>query len=146
MPSSRGNHFYLLWLEKIAKEHHISYEELARIPASGKKDRLQKSDVFKYIEEGRPAQFAQSQVEKSSGFQVPDLKFDKGEGKLVKMDRMRQMIADHMVYSKHTSPHVTAYVEADMTNLVDWRNANKKDSKRNWRKINLYALIYSGRH
>ena len=125
MPSSRGNHFYSPLVEKIAKEHHISYEELARIPASGKKDRLQKSDVFKYIEEGRPAQFAQSQVEKSSGFQVPDLKFDKGEGKLVKMDRMRQMIADHMVYSKHTSPHVTAYVEADMTNLVHWRNANK---------------------
>jgi len=40
---------------------------------------------------------------------------------------MRQMIADHMVYSKHTSPHVTAYVEADMTNLVHWRNANKKE-------------------
>ena len=38
---------------------------------------------------------------------------------------MRQMIADHMVYSKHTSPHVTAYVEADLTNMVNWRNANK---------------------
>jgi 2-oxoglutarate dehydrogenase E2 component (dihydrolipoamide succinyltransferase) len=38
---------------------------------------------------------------------------------------MRQMIADHMVYSKHTSPHVTAYVEADLTELVAWRNANK---------------------
>ena len=41
------------------------------------------------------------------------------------MDRMRQMIADHMVYSKHTSPHVTAYVEADMTEMVKWRNENK---------------------
>jgi len=130
IPSSRGHHFYSPLVKKIAKEHHISYEELARIPASGKKDRLQKSDVFKYIEDGRPAQFAQTQVEKSSGFQVPDLKFDKGEGKLVEMGRMRQMIADHMVYSKHTSPHVTAYVEADMTNLVHWRNANKKNSKR----------------
>ena len=38
---------------------------------------------------------------------------------------MRQMIADHMVYSKHTSPHVTAYVEADLTGMVNWRNANK---------------------
>ena len=43
------------------------------------------------------------------------------------MDRMRQMIADHMVFSKHTSPHVTAYVEADMTNMVDWRNNVKAD-------------------
>ena len=42
------------------------------------------------------------------------LKFDKGKGKVVEMDRMRQMIADHMVYSKHTSPHVTSYVEADV--------------------------------
>jgi 2-oxoglutarate dehydrogenase E2 component (dihydrolipoamide succinyltransferase) len=142
MPSSRGNHFYSPLVEKIAKEHHISYEELARIPASGKKDRLQKSDVFKYIEEGRPAQFAQTQVEKSSGFQVPDLKFDKGEGKLVEMDRMRQMIADHMVYSKHTSPHVTAYVEADMTNLVHWRNANKKEfQKKTGEKLTFTPLF-----
>jgi 2-oxoglutarate dehydrogenase E2 component (dihydrolipoamide succinyltransferase) len=125
-PSSRDNHFYSPLVEKIAKDYHISYEELARIPASGAQDRLKKSDVFRYIEEGRPAQFAQpEQVNTPSGFQVPDLKFDKGKGKLVEMDRMRQMIADHMVFSKHTSPHVTAYVEADMTNLVNWRNENK---------------------
>jgi 2-oxoglutarate dehydrogenase E2 component (dihydrolipoamide succinyltransferase) len=42
------------------------------------------------------------------------------------MDRMRQMIADHMVFSKHTSPHVTAYVEADLTEMVNWRNKNKE--------------------
>jgi 2-oxoglutarate dehydrogenase E2 component (dihydrolipoamide succinyltransferase) len=53
------------------------------------------------------------------------LTFEKGKGKIVEMDRMRQMIADHMVYSKHTSPHVTAYVEADLTKMVNWRNANK---------------------
>jgi 2-oxoglutarate dehydrogenase E2 component (dihydrolipoamide succinyltransferase) len=142
VPSSRRNHFYSPLVEKIAREHHISYEELARIPASGKKDRLQKSDIFKYIEEGRPAQFAQTQVEKPSGFQVPDLKFDKGEGKLVEMDRMRQMIADHMVYSKHTSPHVTAYVEADMTNLVHWRNANKKEfQKKTGEKLTFTPLF-----
>jgi 2-oxoglutarate dehydrogenase E2 component (dihydrolipoamide succinyltransferase) len=55
------------------------------------------------------------------------LKLDKGTGKIVEMDRIRQMIADHMVYSKHTSPHVTAYVEADLTGLVNWRNANKEE-------------------
>jgi 2-oxoglutarate dehydrogenase E2 component (dihydrolipoamide succinyltransferase) len=129
-PSSRDNHFYSPLVEKIAKDYHISYEELARIPATGAQDRLKKSDVFRYIEEGRPAQFAQpEQVNTPSGLQVPDLKFDKGKGKLVEMDRMRQMIADHMVFSKHTSPHVTAYVEADMTNLVNWRNENKVSFK-----------------
>ncbi|WP_127846796.1 dihydrolipoamide acetyltransferase family protein [Psychroflexus aestuariivivens] len=128
---NRTNNFYSPLVEKIAQDYHISYEELARIPASGANDRLQKSDIFRYIENGRPAQFAQPvevqhQPQNKSSFQVPDLKFDKGKGKLVEMDRMRQMIADHMVFSKHTSPHVTAYVEADLTDLVNWRNANKK--------------------
>lgn len=58
-------------------------------------------------------------------YRIPQLNLDKGKGKIVKMDRMRQMIADRMVYSKHTSPHVTAYAEADLTDLVNWRSANK---------------------
>ncbi|MEX0995678.1 MAG: dihydrolipoamide acetyltransferase family protein [Flavobacteriaceae bacterium] len=124
VPANRTNKFYSPLIEKIAREHHISFEELARIPATGKEGRLRKSDIFKYIEEGRPAQFAQPVAE--SGYSIPQLNLDKGTGKIVEMDRMRQMIADHMVYSKHTSPHVTAYVEADMTNMVNWRNANKE--------------------
>ena len=77
-----------------------------------------------YLNDGRPFQFVQPEAP-SSGFKVPDLQFDKGTGKVVEMDRMRQMIADRMVFSKHTSPHVTAYVEADLTNMVAWRNENK---------------------
>lgn len=111
-------------VDSVARKHHISYEELARISGSGKDGRLRKSDVLNYISEGRPFQFAQA-ISETSGFKVPDLKFDKGTGKVVEMDRMRQMIADHMVYSAHTSPHVTAYVEADLTNMVAWRNLNK---------------------
>jgi len=142
-PSDRGNHFYSPLVEKIARNYHISYEELARIPASGANDRLKKSDIFNYIEQGRPAQFAQPEsTQKPSGFQVPDLKFNKGEGKRIEMDRMRQMIADHMVFSKHTSPHVTAYVEADMTNLVNWRNKNKvKFQKENGEKLTFTPLF-----
>ncbi|MDR6301868.1 dihydrolipoamide acetyltransferase family protein [Mesonia maritima] len=119
------NTYFSPLVVSIAKEHHISFEELARIPATGSEGRLRKSDIFNYIEEGRPAQFAQP-VPEQTGFQIPDLKLDKGKGKIVEMDRMRQMIADHMVFSKHTSPHVTAYVEADLTEMVNWRNANKK--------------------
>ena len=113
-------------VESIAKKHHISYEEIARIPSSGNDGRLRKSDVINYIGKGRPFKFVKaSQQIDTPSFQIPDLKFDKGTGKIVEMDRMRQMIADHMVFSKHTSPHVTAYVEADLTNMVDWRNKNK---------------------
>lgn len=111
-------------VDNIARKNHISYEELARIPGTGKEGRLRKTDVSNYLENGRPFQFAQA-VPEVSGFQIPDLKFDKGKGKIVEMDRMRQMIADHMVFSKHTSPHVTAYVEADLTEMVNWRNKNK---------------------
>jgi 2-oxoglutarate dehydrogenase E2 component (dihydrolipoamide succinyltransferase) len=123
--NANQNTFFSPLVVSIAKQHHISFEELARIPATGNDGRLRKSDIFKYIEEGRPAQFAQP-VPEASGFQIPNLKLDKGKGKIVEMDRMRQMIADHMVFSKHTSPHVTAYVEADLTDMVNWRNANKK--------------------
>ena len=112
-------------VDSIARKNHISYEELARISGTGKDGRLRKSDVSEYLESGRPFQFAQA-VSEPSGFQVPDLKFDKGKGKIVEMDRMRQMIADHMVFSKHTSPHVTAYAEADLTEMVNWRNKNKE--------------------
>jgi len=123
---SNKNIFFSPLVIKIAKEHHISFEELARIPATGHEGRLRKSDVFNYIEDGRPYKFAQTVTQDPTAYRIPQLTFDKGKGKVVEMDRMRQMIADHMVYSKHISPHVTAYVEADLTNMVNWRNANKK--------------------
>jgi len=119
------NTFFSPLIISIAKEQHISFDELARIPATGKESRLRKSDLFQYIEEGRPYKFAQPVIKDPTVYRIPQLTFEKGKGKIVEMDRMRQMIADHMVYSKHTSPHVTAYVEADLTNMVNWRSANK---------------------
>jgi 2-oxoglutarate dehydrogenase E2 component (dihydrolipoamide succinyltransferase) len=123
---SNSNNFFSPLIISIAKKHHISFEELARIPATGKEGRLRKSDLFQYIEDGRPFKFAQPIVQDPTAYRIPQLTFEKGKGKIVEMDRLRQMIADRMVYSKHTSPHVTAYVEADLTNMVNWRNANKK--------------------
>ena len=124
--SQNNNTFFSPLIISIAKEYHISFEELARIPATGNDGRLRKSDVFQYIKEGRPYKFVQPSVtQDSTAYRIPQPNLDKGTGKIVKMDRMRQMIADRMVYSKHTSPHVTAYVEADLTDLVAWRNANK---------------------
>ena len=112
-------------VDSMARKHHISYQELACISGSGLGGRLRKTDIKSYIEAGRPFQFGQLES-KNQGYSIPDLKFDKGSGKVIPMDRMREMIADHMVYSKHTSPHVTAYVEADLTNMVAWRNTNKE--------------------
>ena len=123
---SNSNTFFSPLIVSIAKEHHISFEELARIPVTGNEGRLRKSDLFNYINEGRPYKFSQPVVQDPTSYRIPQLNLDKGTGKIVEMDRMRQMIADRMVYSKHTSPHVTAYVEADLTDLVNWRTANKK--------------------
>ncbi|MDB4175745.1 2-oxo acid dehydrogenase subunit E2 [Flavobacteriaceae bacterium] len=112
-------------VDSMARKHHISYQELACITGGGLDGRLRKTDVTNYLQQGRPFQFGQLES-KNQGYSIPDLKFDKGSGKVIPMDRMREMIADHMVYSKHTSPHVTAYVEADLTNMVAWRNTNKE--------------------
>lgn len=127
-------------VDQIARQHHISYEELARIPASGKDGRLRKSDVMQYLDEGRLFQFVQSTA--SSGFQVPDLQFDKGTGKRIPIDRMRKMIADHMVFSKHHSPHVTAYVEADLTSMVGWRNSNKEAFQKKYQEKLTYTPLF----
>jgi 2-oxoglutarate dehydrogenase E2 component (dihydrolipoamide succinyltransferase) len=120
----KDNVFISPLVDSMARKHHISYQELACITGSGLDGRLRKTDVTSYIKAGRPFQFGQLES-KNQGYSIPDLKFDKGSGKVIPMDRMREMIADHMVYSKHTSPHVTAYVEADLTNMVAWRNTNK---------------------
>lgn len=123
----QNNAFYSPLIVNIAKEHHISYDELSRIKATGKDGRLRKSDLMNYIAEGRPYKFSGTQNNYDpTAYRIPMLDLDKGEGKIIEMDRMRKMIADHMVYSKHTSPHVTAYVEADLTDLVNWRNENKE--------------------
>lgn len=120
------NTFFSPLIVSIARAHHISFEELARIPATGKEGRLRKSDLMQYIKDGRPYKFAPTIVQDPTAYRIPQLNLDKGTGKIVEMDRMRKMIADRMVYSKHTSPHVTAYVEADLTDMVHWRNKNKE--------------------
>src|SRR5699024_7804131 len=131
LASSRAEsgRFYSPLVYEIARQERISDEELARIPASGRDGRLRKSDIFRYIENGRPARYVQTvaaPTSEATGYQIPNLTFDKGKGHLVEMNRMGKMIADHMIYSKVNSPHVTAYSEADLTDLVAWRNAHKQ--------------------
>ena len=111
----------------IAQKENLSIEELQSIPGSGADGRLQKSDVFTYLKNRKyQLQSQKSKVESpKSAFPAPKINFVEGKDRLVEMDRMRKLIADHMVYSKQTSPHVTSYIEVDVTNLVQWRNDNK---------------------
>ncbi|QBZ96635.1 dihydrolipoamide acetyltransferase family protein [Flavobacterium sangjuense] len=110
----------------IAQKENLSIEELQSIPGSGTDGRVQKSDVFHYLKNRKyPVQSKPVAQQPASTYPKPKINFTEGKDHIVEMDRMRKMIADHMVYSKQTSPHVTSYIEVDVTNLVNWRNENK---------------------
>jgi 2-oxoglutarate dehydrogenase E2 component (dihydrolipoamide succinyltransferase) len=112
----------------IAQKENLSIEELHTIPGSGAEGRLQKSDVFNYLKDRKyPIQSKPTtqNLQPTTSYPKPKINFVEGKDRIVEMDRMRKMIADHMVYSKQTAPHVTSYIEVDVTNLVNWRNENK---------------------
>ena len=111
----------------IAQKENLSIEELQSIPGSGIEGRLQKSDVFNYLKNRKYPIQSKSIIDnrQPTTFPKPKINFIEGKDRIVEMDRMRKMIADHMVYSKQTSPHVTSYIAVDVTNLVNWRNEHK---------------------
>ena len=143
--------FYSPLVKNIAAQEGISIEELDKIPGTGAEGRLTKDDLLNYLQS--PASLgSQTEPQQSSytppvqevpqpkvetpAYKAPEPKFEdkpfsvpatsaSGRDEIIEMDRMRRLIADHMVMSKHTSPHVTSFVEADVTNLVLWREKIK---------------------
>jgi 2-oxoglutarate dehydrogenase E2 component (dihydrolipoamide succinyltransferase) len=124
-PSS--GRFYSPLVMSIASRENISGAELDSIAGSGTNGRVRKQDVLKYLE-NRTRQPAMQHPAASKGPATPKVSLALQPGdEIVEMDRMRKLIADHMVMSKHTSPHVTNFVEADVTNLVLWRERAKDE-------------------
>ena len=127
---SENERWYSPVVLQLAREARILQEELDRIPGTGYQGRLSKKDIKQYIIQKQngaagvaAAKPAVAAVPQSSPVTATSV----AEGIEVKeMDRVRRMIADHMVMSKHTSPHVTTLVEVDMTKLVKWREKNKE--------------------
>ncbi|MFT5668553.1 MAG: 2-oxoglutarate dehydrogenase E2 component (dihydrolipoamide succinyltransferase) [Vicingaceae bacterium] len=113
--------FYSPLVRSMAEKEGVGFDELKSIAGSGQNGRVLKNDLIKYIESGRKGD---SPKEVSQSVFVPKSNYEGGQ-QIVEMDRMRSMIADHMVHSVQTSPHVTAYVEADVTKMVKWREKNK---------------------
>lgn len=113
--------FYSPLVRSMAEKEGIAFDELSTIEGSGQNGRVLKNDLVKHIESSGNGSL--SKVSYKSEF-VPKSSYEGGQ-QIIEMDRMRSMIADHMVHSKHTSPHVTAYVEADVTKIVKWREKNK---------------------
>ncbi|WP_141691532.1 dihydrolipoamide acetyltransferase family protein, partial [Rhodohalobacter halophilus] len=133
--------FFSPLVRSIAKEEGISQEELESIEGSGKDHRVTKDDVLQYLEDRKAGKVKAPSASKSSGLSKPGAtgsssgKISAGElnitgpdenVEVIKMDRMRKMIAEHMVRSKQTSAHVSTFSDIDVTNIVKWRNANKR--------------------
>jgi 2-oxoglutarate dehydrogenase E2 component (dihydrolipoamide succinyltransferase) len=144
---SNGNKFYSPLVRSIAEKEGISNNELDTIPGTGQEGRVTKKDILDFVaNRGNqtqasissipattitptvPAVQVQAQAPASSIKEVAAI--PSGNDEIIEMDRMRKLIADHMVMSKHTSPHVTSFVEADVTNIVKWREKIKDEFKR----------------
>lgn len=132
---SVSTRFYSPLVKNIAKKEGIQLSELDNIDGSGIGGRLQKSDLLKYIEDrsagtstvsSQVAAREQNTVNVEPIISKPKVSVSIGaEDTILEMDRVRKLIANHMVMSKQTAPHVTSFVEADVTDLVIWRNKNK---------------------
>ncbi|NBB88798.1 MAG: 2-oxo acid dehydrogenase subunit E2, partial [Bacteroidetes bacterium] len=130
----QSDRFYSPLVRKIAATEKISKEELDSLTGSGRDGRVTKHDILSYLEsrtESPQQKAAEPQTQKTAQESVP-VSEPKAppvaigeDDEVVEMDRMRKMIAEHMVRSKRTSPHVTSNVEVDVTNLFNWRNKNK---------------------
>jgi 2-oxoglutarate dehydrogenase E2 component (dihydrolipoamide succinyltransferase) len=122
--SSENGRFYSPLVKNIAKEEGISPQELAKIPGTGKDNRVTKEDMLGYLQtrrDGAPAKTKPTPSISEHKVQVSLSATDE----IIEMDRMRKMIAQRMIESRRISAHVTSFVEADMTNIVLWREKNK---------------------
>ncbi|MBN2236820.1 MAG: 2-oxo acid dehydrogenase subunit E2 [Bacteroidales bacterium] len=123
---SDATRFYSPLVKSIAKEENISLSELEKIPGSGKDSRLTKQDLINYLENRNKPQTALTKAPPSQPAKIPAAEVSVGTGdRIEEMGRMRKLIADHMVMSKQVSPHVTSFIEADVTKIVNWRNKVK---------------------
>jgi len=140
-----GSRFYSPLVLNIARAEGISMSQLESLTGTGKDGRVTKADILDFVANrgaaptsapaaAAPAVAASSPAPVSN--QTPakvevksSISLNPGD-EIIEMDRVRKMIADHMVMSKHTSPHVTSFVEADVTNLVNWRNRVKDGFKK----------------
>lgn len=151
--------FYSPLVRSIASKEGISMSALETIEGTGQSSRVTKKDILAFIEAGQVSTSAAKEAAAPTRETVKTLQTaTSGEGflsgikepvvipqegdEIIEMDRMRKLIADHMVMSTHVSPHVTSYVEADVTALVNWRNKVKNDfAKREGEKITFTPIF-----
>ena len=141
--SSKGsNRFYSPLVMNIARQENISADDLEKITGTGREKRVTKTDIMAFVEsrkagesvpqtkievkENREEKSAENKEEKPAFVTKPAMSMS-GVKEIIEMDRMRKMISERMLDSVRISPHVTSFVEADVTNLMLWRNKMKKE-------------------
>ncbi len=123
-PQGQGKFFSPL-VKSIAQKEAVSLEQLNAISGTGQDGRVTKKDILAFLENKTASPVAKNTAAVSDTKINAPISIASGEDQIIEMDRMRKLIADHMVMSKHVSPHVTSFVEADVTNIVNWRNKVK---------------------
>ncbi len=159
-----GNRFYSPLVLNIAASEGVSMTELETMPGTGNEGRVTKKDILQYVSEKKSGSRKSDIRNQGDTMVIPIAKIEQpqseapaqrtavnqgqqltaytGNVEIIEMDRMRKLIADHMVRSKQTSPHVTSFTEADVTNMVQWRDKVKKDfEKREGTKITFTPLF-----
>ena len=132
-----GDRFYSPLVRSIAAKEGITMDELETIAGTGKHARVTKSDMLAYLKNKEsdsaptpaPTLSATNNSKASENLSDTPNITNTGETEIIEMDRMRKLISAHMTMSKATSAHITSFVEADMTNIVNWRNSIKDDFK-----------------
>ena len=124
-----STNFYSPLVKSIASKEGISIEELEIINGTGSNQRVTKKDILNYVRSGKKTKTIDPivKINKPINSTQKPVKTISGQDEIIQMDRMRKLIADHMVNSVNTAPHVTSFVEADVTNMVLWRNKTKKE-------------------
>lgn len=134
------NRFYSPLVKNIAQQEGISQEELQSINGTGAEGRVTKQDIMAYVQRKGASQTTSAAKPASQPAAAPKQEapttakatpvLTEAGDEIIEMDRMRRLIADHMVHSVKTSPHVASFVEADVTALVNWRNRIKDGYKK----------------
>ena len=152
--TSGSNKFYSPLVLNIASSEGVSMSELENIAGSGNEGRVTKKDILNYVAARKsgsmPAPVAatptpSAATSSTAAVSAPNTTTANYSGanvEIIEMDRMRKMIADHMVRSKATSPHVTSFTEADVTNIVNWRNKAKSIFEKKYQEKITFTPIF----
>ncbi len=137
---SQTDRFYSPLVRNIAIKEGIRKEELDQINGTGMGGRVTKSDILNYIKAGKssaqtqksehklpPKKALEAKPKQTPTVQIEEVTQHDGNVEIIQMDRMRKLIADHMIKSKQTSAHVTSFIEVDVTDIVMWRSRVKED-------------------